>query len=109
MQHNRITPSACADRSASLARQGCNWQPFTGTQWLNIFTLVALTDDENSDSGDLVVTSDIPPKKGRGRIPIKKEEDFEEDDDVADAKVINGDADEDEDEDEDDEDMDEDE
>lgn len=55
------------------------------------------------------MTSDILPKKGRGRKPVKKEEDVSEDDDVADGKVTNGDVDEDEDDDEDDEDMDEDE
>lgn len=54
------------------------------------------------------MTSDILPKKGRGRKPVKKE-DVSEDDDVADAKVTNGDADDDEDDEEDDEDMDEDE
>lgn len=75
---------------------------------------IAISDDENSDSGDFAVTSDILPKpKGRGRKPIKKEEeveDVEEDDDVADTKVTNGDADEDGEEEEDDEeDMDEDE
>ncbi|KAK7737086.1 hypothetical protein SLS63_002877 [Diaporthe eres] len=69
----------------------------------------AISDDENSDSGDFAVTSDILPKKGRGRKPLKKEEGVSEDDDVADAKVANGDVDEDEDDEEDDEDMEEDE
>lgn len=55
------------------------------------------------------MTSDILPKKGRGRKPVKKEESVSEDDDVADAKVTNGNADEEDDEEEDDEDMDEDE
>lgn len=72
---------------------------------------IAISDEENSDIGDFAVTSDILPKKGRGRKPVKKEESVEEDDDdVADTKVTNGDAgEEDEDDDEDDEDMDEDE
>jgi hypothetical protein len=71
--------------------------------------LIAISDDENSDSGDLAVTSDILPKqKGRARKPITKEE--VEEDDTADTKVPKGDADEDdEDEDGDDDDMDEDE
>lgn len=68
----------------------------------------AISDDENSDSG-FAVTSDILPKKVRGRKPIKREEDVEEDDDVADTKITNGGVDDDEDEDEDDEDMEEDE
>lgn len=72
---------------------------------------IAISDDENSDSGDFAVTSDILPKpKGRGRKPTKKEEEVEEDDDVADTKITNGDADEDDEGEEDDEDdMDEDE
>ncbi|KAL1846984.1 hypothetical protein Daus18300_014088 [Diaporthe australafricana] len=71
----------------------------------------AISDEENSDLGDLAVTSDIlpPPKKGRGRKPIKPEADSEVDEDVADTKATNGDAVEEEDEDEDDEDMEEDE
>ncbi|KAG8170204.1 hypothetical protein KVR01_000949 [Diaporthe batatas] len=75
----------------------------------------AISDDENSDSGDFAVTSDIlPPKKvGRGRKPIKKEEEEEEvseDDDGPDTKMTNGGADEDDGEDEDEEeDLDEDE
>lgn len=109
MQRKRITPSARAHQSASLARQGCNWQPFTSTHPLSILASTAISDDENSDSGDFAVTSDILPKKGRGRKPVKNEESVSEDDDVADAKVTNGNADEHDDEDEDDEDMDEDE
>lgn len=72
----------------------------------------AISDDENSDSGDFAVTSDIlPPKKvGRGRKPTKKEEEVSEDDDIPDTKITNGGADEDdEEEDDDDEDLDEDE
>lgn len=73
---------------------------------------IAISDEENSDIGDFAVTSDILPKKGRGRKPVKKEESVEgDDDDVADTKVTNGGAgdDDEDDEDEDDEDMDEDE
>lgn len=85
---------------------------FLSPWWLNKPVPIAISDDENSDSGDFAVTSDIlPPKSnGRGRKPMKKEEEVDEDDDVADTKATNGAADEDEDEDEDDEDdMDEDE
>ena len=73
--------------------------------------LTAISDDENSDSGEFAVTSDVLPKKGRGRKPTKQEEDVEEDDDAADNKATNGDVDEnnDDDDDEADDDMDEDE
>lgn len=105
---NRQAPLACASYSASLPRRGCHSQALLGPL-SNHSAPLAISDDENSDSGDFAVTSDILPKKGRGRKPLKKEEDVSEDDDVADAKVTNGDVDEDEDDEEDDEDMDEDE
>ena len=67
----------------------------------------AISDDEQSDAGDAIVTSDIAPKKGRGRKSYK-EEGMEDDEDTADAKYTNGDAAEEE-EDEEDEDLEEDE
>lgn len=109
MLRKRIPPSARAHQSASPARQGCNWQPYIRSRGLSVPASTAISDEENSDSGDFAVTSDILPKKGRGRKPVKKDESVSEDDDVADTKVTNGDAGEEDDEDEDDEDMDEDE
>ncbi|KAJ0110073.1 hypothetical protein J7T55_014876 [Diaporthe amygdali] len=72
----------------------------------------AISDEENSDTGDFAVTSDILPKKGRGRKPKIKpepEEDSEGEEDVADPKITNGNAEEDDDEDQDEDDMSEDE
>lgn len=71
--------------------------------------LLAISEDERSETSDMAVKSDIAPKRGRGRKSYKEAEVLDDDEEMADSKHTNGDAAEDDEEGQDDEDLEEDE
>lgn len=71
--------------------------------------LLAISDDDRSESGDVAVKSDIAPKRGRGRKSYKEAEVLDDDEDMPDIKDTNGVAAEDDEEEDEDDDLEEDE